>query len=257
MSYAIETNKLVIGYDEPLTNEIDLRIKEGEFVGIIGPNGGGKTTLLKTLLGIIKPIKGKISIFGEKNPRKFRKLIGFVPQRTFYDEKMPFFVIDIVKMGLFSNKPLFYRLKKEDYENMINIMRLVDIYKLRTMPFGHLSGGEKQRVLIARALVKKPKILFLDEPTSSLDIKSKKEVIDIIVRLHHDLNITILMVTHNINEIYPYLNKVIYINNKKCFLGEPEEVVTKNNLKEIYGINVDIIKIGKNLCVLAGDHHYD
>lgn len=248
----IKLNNVTIGYkNSVIARSISFSIDTGDFIGIIGPNGAGKTTLLKTIVGFLKPIKGDVKYIKNRSG----ELFGFVPQRVYTDEKMPFFVIDVVMMGLYAKKGLFGKITAEDKEKIKRIMKEVKIDHLWNLPFGHLSGGQKQRVLIARALVKNPKILLFDEPTSALDIRGKKEVMNIIGKLSKIK--TCIVVTHNINELYPYINKVIYLKRNEFFIGTPEEVITKERLKNIYGTDVEIVNVKNHLCILADDEHHD
>ncbi len=257
----IEFNHVSIGYDNAvISRDVNFDICEGDFVGIIGPNGAGKTTLLKTIISFLKPLRGKVwynpSVFTKTLTRKnVSRFIGFVPQRVYTDQKMPFFVIDVVMMGLYSTKGLFGKITKQDIERVKRVMKEVNVAHLWNVPFGHLSGGQKQRVLVARALLKDPTLLLFDEPTSALDIKGKKEVINVIGKVSKKK--TIVVVTHSINELYPYVNKVIYIMKNEFFVGSPEDVITRDRLKNIYGTDVDIVNVKNHLCILTEDDHHD
>lgn len=250
----ISFENVTIGYgSNPVLRNISFSIHDRDFVGIIGPNGAGKTTLLKTIAGSIPPISGNVK--SGSGRKVTRDDFGIVPQRIFGSERMPFFTVDIVMMGLYSKKGIFGRITDDDKEKVKSVLKKVGVFDKWNQPFSHLSVGQKQRVLIARALVRDPKVLLLDEPTSALDIKGKKEVMKIIGKLSE--KITCIVVTHNINELYPFVTNVMYINKNEFFIGTPEEVITKEKLRSIYGTDVEVVKVRNNLCILAGDDHHD
>jgi len=250
----ISFRDVAIGYNaNPIIKHISFSILDKDFVGIIGPNGAGKTTLLKTIAGNIPPISGVIS--GRKGKKISLDDFGIVPQRIFGKDRMPFFTVDVVMMGLYSKKGIFGKITDDDKKKVKSVLKEVGIFNKWNQPFSHLSMGQKQRALIARALIRNPKVLLLDEPTSALDIKGKKEVMEIIGKLNK--KITCIVITHSINELYPYVNRVMYINQNEFFIGTPEEVITKDKLRSIYGTDVEVVRIKNNLCILTGDDHHD
>lgn len=184
--------------------DINLKVKNKEFIGIIGPNGGGKTTLLKVLLKLIKPTSGSIFIDQEKS-------IGYVPQSTFFDKRFPINVLDVILMGKLEQKIQFYKkFAIDDKKHADEIMSNLGILELKHRQIGQLSGGQLQKVLIARALISNPKILILDEPTASLDSKTKKDIYDILKKLKKEK--TILMVTHDTEDIFSCIDNIAYVN---------------------------------------------
>lgn len=238
---AIEIEDLNIKYNNiSVLKDINLTIDDKEFVAIIGPNGGGKTTLLKAILGLTKPSTGKIRIYGSMPGYKSNS-IGYVPQFTKFEKTFPIDVFDVVLMGrLKSDIKFFHKYSKEDIEYAKNIMNMLDIYKLKDRQIGQLSGGQLQRVLIARALCMEPKLLLLDEPTASLDEQSKSNIYSIL----KDLNkkITILIVTHDVGFVFSYIDKVACLNQKLFYHGEPE--LNKDIMDKVYGCPVDVIAHG-------------
>ncbi len=201
---AIEVKNLSFNRDRTaILQEINLLVKEGEFVGIFGPNGGGKTTFLKLLLGLLKPTSGSIKIFGV-SPEEARTRIGYVPQAKLFDPQFPISVLDVVLLGLLS--------KKRDPKKAKEALRKVDLLDKENRPFGTLSGGQAQRVLIARALVGEPDILLLDEPTVSIDAEAEKTIYGLLTALQG--SITILMVTHDLQPILGKADKLVCIHQK-------------------------------------------
>lgn len=220
--------------------DINITIKDREFIAILGPNGGGKTTLLKAILGLVKPSSGRIKIYG-RNPSYKRNSIGYVPQFTKFEKIFPIDVIDVVLMGrLKSGMNFFHKYSREDIEFAKNIMNILDVYELKNRQIGQLSGGQMQRVLIARALCTEPKLLLLDEPTASLDVQSKTSIYSLLKDLNK--NITILVVTHDTGFVFSYIDKIACLNQKLFYHGEPE--LDKNIMYKVYGCPVDVIAHG-------------
>ncbi len=187
-----------------ILNIENLQIKAGDFVGIIGTNGAGKTTLLKFCCGLIKPNAGMIKFDGMDlanlsawSKTNLRKHIGYIPQQAEYNPDLPFTLREVVAMGRTSIKPLLQKLGKEDYEIVDGWIDKLGLSENRNQTFRSLSGGEQQKALIARAMAQKPRILMLDEPCSNLDFNWKYQITDIIEQLYNDMNITVLMVSHD------------------------------------------------------------
>ncbi len=222
----VEVEGLYFAYDrEFVLRDINFEIKEGEFVAIIGPNGGGKSTLVKLLMGELEPKRGKVKIFG-KNPKEVRESIGYVPQNTDVNLNFPIRVIDVVMMGNLNkhqnSRSLLDRLLPFRYSEGEKRCAYSTLQKVRMEEFlyrniGALSGGQRQRVMIARALCSHPKILILDEPTSSIDIQGQKEIYELLKELNQEM--TIIVVSHDIATIGNYSTKVIYIN-RESFLHD-------------------------------------
>ncbi|PRR81032.1 metal ABC transporter ATP-binding protein [Clostridium vincentii] len=239
---AVEIQNLSVNYEElSALKDINITIKDKEFVAILGPNGGGKSTLLKAILGLIKPSSGQIKVYG-KNPQDKRNSIGYVPQFTKFEKSFPIDVIDVVLMGrLKFGMNFFHKYSKEDIEFAENIMNMLDIYELKNRQIGQLSGGQMQKVLIARALCTEPKLLLLDEPTASVDVESKTSIYSLLKDLNK--NITILVVTHDTGFVFSYVDKIACLNQKLFYHGEPE--LDKNIMDKVYGCPVDVIAHGE------------
>lgn len=230
---AIEINNVTVKIDNQIVlSDINLKIEQNEFLGIIGPNGGGKTTLLKTILGLIKPISGTIKIF-EDNLQNQRQTIGYVPQYNSFEPNFPITVWDVVKIGgIFEKNP--------DKEKIENALLKVDIINLKDKLIGNLSGGQKQRVLIARALVSQPKIILLDEPTASIDSKTGKSVYELLDKLNQEA--TIILVSHDIGAVSSYVKKIACLNKTLYYHDDKE--ITKEILERTYECPVDLIAHG-------------
>jgi len=219
--------------------DINLNVRKGDFLGIIGPNGGGKTTLLKTILGIIKPYKGDIKIMGE-TPEKGREYIGYVPQYVFFDMKFPITVWEVVLTGRLNRKKCFKNYSREDKDISEMALKQVEMEKYKNKRIGELSGGERQRVFVARALVSQPQILLLDEPMANVDSPREKEFYELLKKLKEKL--TIVLVSHDIGIISAYIDKVACVNRKLYFHDSRE--IRIDDLMAVYGCPVDMIVHG-------------
>lgn len=219
MANVIELHNVSFAYEHRLILErINLQVAAGDFFAIVGPNGGGKTTLLRLLLGNLEPVQGEIKIFN-RPPRKARRFIGYVPQQGTVDRDFPVSTLEVVLMGRLTPTSLFPRYQREDYAAAYAAMRAVGVEDLAGFRFGDLSGGQKQRTLIARALVGSPQLLILDEPTSSVDYGVEQEIYQLLTRLNQE--ITIVLVSHDLGYIASHLRKVAYLN-RRLSLYHPE-----------------------------------
>ncbi len=240
-------------YKEVL-KDVSFHIEKGDFVGIIGPNGSGKTTILNLILGLLTPTAGKIEILGH-SVKESRRYVSYLPQLSPLDPRFPILVYEVVLMGRYRDLGFFKNPKKEDFKLVDEALEAVGMKSFKHTPFGHLSGGERQRVLIARALVQHPKIVLLDEPTSALDVKSKNDVANLIWDVHKEFGLTTLFITHDLNIVSDFATKVLYINKKVYGFGKPEEILTKEMLESIYGTQVILFNHGGKTCVIVGDEH--
>lgn len=224
---AIEINEVSVYYEQVLAlKDISFSIEEGEYVGIVGPNGGGKSTLMKALLGFVPLQTGTIQIFGE-NPSDYKGQIGYVPQFSKVDRNFPISVEEVVLMGTMKQgvSPFFrYSLKQKELAR--EELRKVGMLDRMKRQIGDLSGGEFQKMLIARALAVQPQLLLLDEPTSSLDVEARDEIYEILNQLRRQM--TILMITHDLDTSLPKMDEVIALNTLlqdhgsygNCMLGK-------------------------------------
>jgi zinc transport system ATP-binding protein len=241
MEKIIEITNLSAGYnDKVIIEDINLQVYKNDFIGIIGPNGGGKTTFLKTLLGLIPIQKGSIKIFDEP-PVKANKFIGYVPQTTNFDWQFPINVENIVLSGMLKfKKPFRFFYNKNDINVVNTILEKLGILKFRKTHIFELSGGQRKRVFIARALVTEPEILFLDEPTSDLDPQIEKDLYDLLKLISQDK--TILLVSHDIGVISQHINKVCCLNKNMFY--HPSGKITKKMLDKTYHCPIDLIAHG-------------
>ena len=218
---------------------VNLSIKEKDFLGIIGPNGGGKTTLLKVILGLVKPSRGKIEIFGdfEKNERRS---VGYVSQYNQFDRNFPISVFDVVTMGRLGKRGLFKRYSKEDKEVALKALETVEMAGYKDNQMGGLSGGQQQRVFIARALSTKPKLLLLDEPTANVDKPMQKELYELLKTLKKEM--AIVLVSHDISAVSVYVDKIACLN-KKLFYHDSKEI-SSDDIEATYQCPIDLIAHG-------------
>ncbi len=229
--------------DQNILSNISLEIYSAEYIAIIGPNGGGKTTLIRILLGLDKPTSGEIRIFG-KSLSDFNEWhkIGYVPQRaTHVDVNFPGSVEDIVKMGRTSRRGLFSKESVKEREIVIDAMEKMDVYELKDKMIGTLSGGQRQRVMIARALASKPEILILDEPNTGVDMPSQKRFYALLRDLNKQEKITIVFITHDIGVIADDIARLFTINEKAIICNDPKKVMSCEDMSELYGIDAHLL----------------
>ena len=228
---------------QTILQNISFQIFHGEYIAIIGPNGGGKTTLIRLLLGLEKPTSGTIRIFGKKlnNFKEWHK-IGYVPQRAAHvDANFPATVEDIVKMGRIAKRKLFSCMSQEDKEMVYDAMFKMDILDLKDKMVGTLSGGQRQRVMIARALASSPEILILDEPNTGVDVKSQQRFYRLLAKLNKEEGITILFITHDIGVIADDIGRLFTINQKATICNDPKKELSCEDMSELYGIEAHLI----------------
>ncbi len=216
-----------------ILKDINFQVEEGDYVAIVGPNGSGKTTLIKILLGLIGPYEGQIKF---KQYIVDKNLIGYIPQNTIEKDRLfPATVKEIVATGLLAQKGVFKFYSKEDYEKVDDILKKLRIGDLKNRKIGSLSGGQIQRTLLARALVSKPRILFLDEPTSALDPKIREDFYNILNEINKE-GVTIILVSHDLFSIKEYVNKVLYLNREIIFYGSYDEFQNSKEMAKYFGL---------------------
>ncbi len=217
---------------------ITLRVRKGQFLCIVGPNGAGKTTLLETINGLIKNKRGRIRIFGKKIEKRgpsIRKEIGYVPQRFTVDNLTPFLVEDVILMGRFGKIGLLKSISDKDRQKTKEAMKLIGINGLSSRPIGKLSGGQLQKVMIARAIAKDPKILLLDEPFGNLDFNATTDISRQLSHLHEERELTILAVIHDIDAIPSRCDRALLMNRGRVVEdGLPKNVLNPKSLRLAY-----------------------
>jgi len=218
-----------------ILENINLKIFQGEIVAIVGPNGGGKTTLIKTILGLIKPTEGQIKVFGLKPVEAVKKhLIGYVPQRINLKRESCLSSLDVVLLGMW-----FMKLPKvEKIKRAIQSLEYMEVEHLKDRKFAELSGGQQQRVNIARAIAGEPKLLLLDEPTTGIDFAGQQTFYSLIKKLRDEKGFTVLMVSHDVGVVWKYADKAVCINKKLHYHGEPGAILKPEILKKVYGTEV-------------------
>lgn len=237
-------------------DDITLDINEGEITAVLGPNGSGKTTLLRTIDGIVRPIKGSVYIDSKNalklSRREIAKLIGYVPQHVNITRGVR--VIDFVLTG---RRPYIdFSPAKRDIDIVYTYMKILDIEQLATRDVTELSGGELQRVLIARALVAEPKVLLLDEPTSNLDLKYQIAILDLIEDLSRKRKITIIMALHDLTQAYRYADKTILMKKGKIHaMGSTHEILSPSTIKLIYGVETLVLREYKAIIPIFNGKH--
>jgi zinc transport system ATP-binding protein len=223
----------------PALEGINLSLYKDDFLGIIGPNGGGKTTLLRLLLGLAKPSRGRITILGEP-PNKGRKHVGYLPQRSLFDSDFPASVLEVVLMGRLGHTVMFRRYNSADREAAIEALKRVGMLEHKDQQIGKLSGGQQQRVFVARALASDPKILLLDEPMANVDTPMQAGFYELLDSLKRKM--TIVMVSHDIGVVSAYVDKIACLNRRLYYHGTKD--LTKHDLEEAYQCPVDLIAHG-------------
>ncbi len=240
----VEVKEVSFSYEHTLIlDQVSLKVHPGDYLGIIGPNGAGKTTLLKIMLGLLTPDKGMVELFGIdiRNFKDYSK-IAYVPQKVIdFDINFPATVQEIVSMGRYAQKGLFHRLKATDFEIVNKSLEQVKMQKYRDVLIGDLSGGQAQRVFLARALVSQPELIFLDEPTTGVDPKSQDDFYKLLRELNHKMGLSLVLVSHDTERL---VNEVMHIacldHNLVCH-NSPEDFIHDSDYLNIHGQKIRVI----------------
>ncbi len=240
----LEASHLSAGYERDIVLEnISFSLEKGAFVTVLGRNGSGKSTLIKALQALIKNTSGRVLLDGQEvlslKPRQIAKMIAYVPQ--IFDFPFEFNVEEIIHMGRYIHQGRLGGSSSEDIRIIDDVMELTQVAPLKGKKIAHLSGGERQRVFIARALAQDTPLLFLDEPSSHLDINYQVEIYQILKQLQEEKGKTILTTEHNINLAVPYAQKMILLKNGRIHdQGPPQALINKKNIKDVFQTDVDI-----------------
>lgn len=255
----IVAKELAAGYSDHAVWEAGtFALGQGTFVGVLGPNGSGKTTLFRLLLGLVKPVRGSLSVFGEA-PVRGNPRIGYVPQRHSVESDLGIEALELVRLGLNGNRWGMGGIG-QGREEALSALGTVGAENLAHRPLGALSGGELQRIFLAEALIGMPELLLLDEPLANLDMRHEINAVQLIQQVVRSRGITALLTAHNINPLLPVLDQVIYVANGRIATGEPQDVMTSESLTELYGVPIEVVKDSRGrLAVIGTDepvHHH-
>ena len=234
-----------------ILEDVSFAIAPSEFTGLIGPNGAGKTTLLRVLLGLQRPDSGTVLVEGRPLSRRNRAA-GYVPQKVLLEPDLPLRARDLVALGIDGHRlgiPLRSKKRAEAVREMLHAVGAESFADARV---GELSGGEQQRVLIAHALIGRPRLLLLDEPLANLDIRSSQEIVGLLGRIAAEQEIAVLLSAHDINPLLPVMDRVIYLAGGRAASGTTEEVIRTDVLSRLYGYHVDVLHVHGRILVVAG-----
>jgi zinc/manganese transport system ATP-binding protein len=252
----VEDAGVVLG-GRNICQHVQLCVQPGEFLAILGPNGAGKSTLLKAILGLIPLSTGKITVLG--NPaRRGNAAIGYVPQRRHFEADVRICGRSIVRLGLDGRNwglplPFFQRSKTREAASRVQeAIDLVGASAYADRPIGELSGGEQQRLLIAQALVTRPRILMLDEPLDSLDLRNQQSVAGVIRQISRETGAAVLLVAHDVNPVLKAIDRVVYVAHGQVAVGTPEEVITTERLSRLYATPIEVLRASDGRIIVVG-----
>jgi len=250
----VEAHDLTAAYKNTVVwREATFTIGKGEFVAVLGPNGAGKTTLFRLLLGLLQPVSGRLELFGSR-PRRGHGLVGYVPQRRPIDSEMHIEAAELVRLGLYGKKLgyLSATQSKQAEDAVAKALAQVDAETLGAKPLGTLSGGELQRIFLAQALVGQPQLLMLDEPFANLDIRREAQLASLVSKIVREQQISVLLITHDLNPLLPFLDRVIYVANGQVASGKPSDVITTKALSKLYGAPVEVLRDSRGRVAVLG-----
>jgi zinc/manganese transport system ATP-binding protein len=249
-------------------SDLDLTVAAGEFIAVLGPNGAGKSTLLRALLGLQPLAAGELRVFGAPAGARNRE-IGYLPQRRAFGESTPIRGWDLVRLGLDGHRWGFpvpgarrwSARARAAHARVEEVIELVGASAYARRPIGELSGGEQQRLLIAQALVRRPRMLILDEPLDGLDLPHQAAVAGLVQRVCRTEGVAVLLVAHDVNPLLPFLDRVVYLAGGRGVTGTPAEVVTSATLSALYGSEIEVLRTASGRLVVVGQpegvaHHH-
>ena len=235
-------------------SDVDLCVRRGEFAAVLGPNGVGKSTLLKVVLGLLPLTEGDVRVLGGR-PGQSGRRIGYLPQRRSFDPGLRIRGVDVVRMGLDGHRwglPSPRRSRRAAEDRVAEVVELVGAAAYAARPVGALSGGEQQRLLIAQALAPSPELLLLDEPLDSLDLSNQQAVASLVARICREQGVTVVMVAHDVNPILADLDQVVYLARAGAVAGPPSEVITGPRLSALYDAPIEVLQTSDGRLVVVG-----
>lgn len=235
-------------------DRVSFTISAGGFCGLIGANGAGKTTLLRAILGLVPPSSGQVVVADGVRSRRNPE-IGYVPQKVMLEPDMPLRARDLVALGIDGHRFGIFSLSSGRGQKVDEILDAVGATSFADARVGNLSGGEQQRVMIAQALVSRPKLLILDEPLANLDIRSAAEVVELLGRIAAEQRIAILLSAHDMNPLLPVMDRIVYLAHGRAASGTTDEVVRTETLSQLYGHRVEVIHVEGRVLVVSGTEH--
>jgi zinc/manganese transport system ATP-binding protein len=250
-----------------IISDVELTVDPGEFVAVLGPNGAGKSSLMKALLGLVPLAAGTASVLG-RPPHQARSQVGYLPQRRGFDQTLRIRGVDLVRLGIDGTRwglPLpisqhARRRRAAELERVREVIELVGAAEYSGRAIGELSGGEQQRLLIAQALVRRPKVLILDEPLDSLDLPNQASVAALVRRVCSTEGVSVLLVAHDVNPLLGYLDRVVYLAGGRALAGAVNEVISASTLSALYGAPIEVLRASDGRLVVVGapeaPHHH-
>jgi zinc/manganese transport system ATP-binding protein len=237
-----------------ILDRVSFSIAAGGFCGLIGPNGAGKTTLLRVILGLIQPDAGRVTVAGGMKSRRHPN-IGYVPQKIVLEADLPLRARDLVALGIDGQRFGLPRSTARRRREVNEILDAVGASAFADARVGNLSGGEQQRVMIAHALISRPRLLLLDEPLANLDLRAAREVVDLLERIATEHHISILLSAHDMNPLLPVMDHIVYLADGRAASGTTEQVVRTDTLSRLYGHHVEVIHVQGRVLVVSGTEH--
>lgn len=250
-STLVRFENVALGYSRrPVLEGLSFNLRKGDFLGLVGPNGAGKSTIVKALLGLLRPLRGRV-VYERELHRSLR--FGYVPQRYALDEIFPLTVEQIVRMARYHAAGILRRPRSEDEAIVEHALEAVNIGALRRRRIRELSGGQRQRTLIARALATGANCLVLDEPTDGMDLSSQEAILNLVARLHREEHLTVVFVSHLLNEVANFVDRLALIDDGRFEFGTVAEIMTDERLTTLYGMPVKVDRVGQASVVVPED----
>ena len=250
---AVTARDLAAGYaGRAIWSSATFEVPRGSFTAILGPNGSGKTTLIRMVLGQLVPPAGTLEVFGG-TPHRGDPTLGYIPQRATFDPELSIRARDFVGLGLDGHRwGVRTRRRGAAARAVDDALAAVDARRFAERPLGRLSGGEQQRLLLAHALVGRPRLLLMDEPLSYLDVRNQRAIVELIAEVKRERDLTVLLIAHDVNPLLPHIDHVLYVAGGKVAMGAPDEIITSRRLSEIYASPIEVIKDSRGRVFVAG-----